>query len=212
MPFVFADMRTFPNTITIKTFNGTVNITTEQNSHVYDCMGNSTSLSSFTFDLQRNLSIEEDLRDVIDDLKENNKLCEKVSVLETAVSQYGDVNTYFKLYTQCNTDSAICNKDKTDYLTKNIELTPFKANYETCSKNLEVSNNQINQYSNVIIPSMQTNLTSMSYNLNQSEKGKWLWFFFGVGIMSIIMILKEKKRNPELQKHKMLGLSGGTQR
>jgi len=210
VPAAFADIRTFPNTITIITFNGTANVTTEQDSHAYDCMSNSTL--SFTFSLQRNLTTEDDLRKLINDLKDTNKLCEKISVLDNAVSQYGDVNTYFKLYTQCNSDNTICSKDKADCLAKNAELSPFKANYETCSQILNEKDAQVNQYSNIIIPTMQTNLTSMAQNLNQSEKGKWLWFFFGAGIVGIIMVIREKKRSPELQKHRVLGLQGGTQR
>lgn len=210
IPIVFADIRTFQNTIIVKTFNGTANITTEQDSHTYDCMSNTTS--SFTFSLQRNLTTDDELRDVIDDLKDTTKLCDKISTLDTAVSQYGDINTYFKLYTQCDSENKICSKDKTDCLGKVTELTPFKQNYETCSKTLEERNNQVNQYSNVIIPSMLGNLTSMSSNLNQSEKGKWLWFFFGVGVVGIIMIIREKKRSPTLQRQKTLGLQGGTLR
>ena len=207
MPIAFADINSFPNTIVAKTFNGSVNITTEQDSHIYDCMSNSTS--TFTFTLQRNLSDTDDLRDTIRDLRDINSNCDAI---EKAVSQYGDINTYFKLYTQCNTDYTICNKDRTDCSAKNTELTPFKANYETCSKNLDEKNIQVNQFSDVVIPSMQANNTAISHNLNQAEKGKWLWFFFGAGIVGIIMIIREKKRNPELQKHKILGLQGGTQR
>jgi len=207
IPFVFADINSFPNTIVTKTFNGSINITTEQDSHTYDCMSNSTS--TFTFTLQRNLTDIDDLRKAIRDFQDINSNC---NAIDKAVQQYGDINTYFKLYTQCNSDYIICNKDKTDCLTKNTELTPFKGNYETCSKTLEEKDKQVNQYSNIIIPSIQTNLTSMSHNLNQSEKGKWLWFFFGAGIVGFIMIIREKKRNPELQKHRVLGLSGGSQK
>ena len=210
MPIVTAEINNFPNTIIAKTFNATINVTTEQDSHIFDCMSNSTS--TFTFSLQRNLTREEDLRRVVDDLKDTTRLCERVSVLDTAVSQYGDINTYFKLYTQCNTENTICNKEKIDCHAKVVELTSFKSNSEQCSKSLGDANNQLSQFSNIVLPSMQTNLTSMSFNLNQAEKSKWIFFFFGLAVMGAIMIFREKKRSPTLQKHKTLGLSGGIQR
>lgn len=208
IPIAFADINSFPNTVVTKTFNGTVNITTEQDSHEYDCMGNTTN--TFIFTLQRNLTTSADVERTLKDFTGNvNTL---LATCDQVTKQYGDVNTYFKLYTQCNSDNAICNKDKADCLAKITELTPFKPNYETCSKSLTDTSNSLNQYSNIIIPSIQANLSSMSNELNQSEKSKWLWFFFGIGVMGAVMIIREKKREPSLQRHKTLGLSGGIQR
>lgn len=208
IPSVFADLQSFPNTIIVHTFNGTLNITTEQNDHVYDCMSNTTS--TFIFTLQRNLSTSTDLTNTLNNFTGNvNNL---LATCDSITKQYGDINTYFKLYTTCNTDLTICNKDKDSQKNQITELTPFKSNYEGCSKNLNEITNKNNELTQITIPKIQSNLSSMNINLNQADKSKWLYFFFGLISMGIVLIIREKKKSPMLQRHKTLGLQGGTQR
>lgn len=213
--FSFAKTETFTTPITIGTKyveNATAefNITTEQDTHSYNCHTNSTN--TFTYTLYRNISdtitVEELSRSISNFTRNVDGI---ILTCDNVIKQYGDANTYFKLYTTCNTENEICKKDKADYITKITELGNSKTQFETCSKNLDISNSQIIQL-NSQLSSMQGNLSSMSVEKENAKRGRWLFLFGGLLISGGFILYREKQRNPTLQRHKTLGLQGGPQK
>lgn len=200
IPSALAD--TFPNIIIVKTFNGTINITTEESSYIYDGMSNTTS--SITFNLKRNVTSSAELATTFNNLTGNiNSLvltCDKIT------NQYGDINSYFKLYAQCNLDYGICQKDKEDKDSKISELTPFKSNYETCDASLKESTANLNKISNEILPPLQQNITNLANEVEVQKSKKVFWGIFGALIVGVIVIMKNKKFSPNSQLNKS-GLS-----
>lgn len=193
IPSALAD--TFQNLIVVKTFNGTINITTEESSYIYDGMSNTTS--SITFNLKRNVTSSAELADTFSNLTGNiNSLvltCDKIT------NQYGDVNSYFKLYAQCNLDYGICQKDKGDKDSKISELTPFKANYETCDASLKESTAKLNKVSNEFLPVLQQNVTNLANEVEVQKGKKIFWGIGGALIVGLIVMIKNKKFSPNSQ-------------
>lgn len=188
MPFAFADSeQTFTNLISVQTYytqdqNNTnlttavVNITTEQDSHIYNCLQNKTF--SFNFGLKRNTS------DPIDSNQFKNLTANMNSLVSTCdqiAKQYGDVNSYFKLYTTCNTDFELCKKDKEVKDSKISEMSQYKTTYDKCATDLSDNQQRLNSYSSQLA-AMQTNITATSQDLQNSNKKIPFWFFVGLGI------------------------------
>ena len=126
---------------------------------------------------------------------------------DAITKQYGDINRYFNLYNQCNVDNEVCKKERTDKQVKIDELSPFKPNYEKCSKDLSDTQISINKYSNEIIPSYQSNITSMAARTDTAEKSKWLYFIFGVIGASIVFVIIERRKTGSTQREKVVGLN-----
>lgn len=193
IPSALAD--TFQNLIVVKTFNGTINITTEESSYIYDGMSNTTS--SITFNLKRNVTSSVELATTFNNLTGNiNSLvltCDKIT------NQYGDINSYFKLYAQCNLDYGICQKDKADRDSKITELTPFKANYETCDINLKQSALNLNKFSNEVLPALQQNNTNLVNEVKVQKEKKVFWGIGGILLVGFIILIKNKKYSPKSQ-------------
>lgn len=220
IPIVFAKTESFPNTITIGTTymvnnesnitSAAFNITTEQDTHTYNCLSNSTS--AFIFTLNRNVSDNINIVDLTNSLHNfTGNVNSLLSTCNEVTKQYGDTNTYFKLYTTCNTENELCKKDKSDQLNKIAELGSAKTNFDTCTQNLNQLNSQISQYSTQL-SNIQGNLTSMANDKNKAENQRIIFGIGGLLIMGGIMLYRETKKNPTLQRHKTLGLTGGPQR
>ena len=197
IPSALAD--TFTNLIIVKTFNGTINITTEESSYIYDGMSNTTN--SITFNLKRNVTSSSELANSLNNFTGNINsmvlLCDKIT------QQYGDINSYFKLYAQCNLDYGICQKEKSDKDAKITELTPFKPNYETCDVNLKEAKSNINKFSNEVLPVLQQNISYLSNEVEVQKCKKIFWCIGGVLIVGIIIAVKNKKFNPKSQLQSM---------
>ena len=212
IPYVFAGEESFINIISVKTIytntsnssiEASVNITTEQDTHVFNCISNSTN--SWNFNLRRNVSTTADVTKDLANL--SGTMSSLTSTCDTIAKQYGDINRYFSLYNQCNVDYEGCKKERTDKQTKIDELSPFKPNYEKCSKDLSDTQTNLNKYSNEIIPSYQLNLTSLTARTDTAEKSKWLYFIFGIVAASAIAIIIERKKIHTTQREKTVGLS-----
>lgn len=209
--------QTFPNTVKITTYytnntftlflNGTdmnlstitanINITTEQDTHTFNCIANSTN--SFIFDLRRNTTS-------IDATNLTTTVSNLASTCDSIAKAYGDSNRYFELYATCNKDIVLCQKERDDKTAKVTELSPFKPDFEKCSKDLSDTKISLNTYSNEIIPIYQGNITACNVSKDNAEKGKLLYGFFGFLIASAIFIVIERKKTKTTYREKIVGL------
>src|SRR3990167_11146885 len=105
LPIVFSAEESFSNSIKVNIFNGSFNITTEQDTHIYSCMSqvlvnNSDNLTSstliynnsnsFTFILKRNVSsseLQNELKNFTGNVNNLMETCDQIT------KQYGDINT-----------------------------------------------------------------------------------------------------------------------
>lgn len=208
LPVAFSEEATFPNTITISTLNNTINITTEQDSRTFQCNTTSTTTTSYTFNLKRNLSDCISLTDTLDNFTKNvNSL---FGTCETITKQYGDVNRYFSLYTQCNADLQICQRERNDKDAKISELSPFQTNYNNCNGEASNLRTEIARLQEQVIPSMQLNITATEQRVIKAEKSKILWLFYGMLSIGGLWVYEKKKGSAQLNRHKQPGL--GTRR
>lgn len=183
--------------IAFSTITANFNITTEQDVHTYNCISNYTS--SFIFDLKRNTTS-------IDATNLTASVSNLASTCENIAKAYGDTNRYYDLYATCNKDLGLCQIEKDDKTAKVNELSPFKPNFEKCSKDLSDTQLTLNKYSNEIIPLYQQNVTSCISSMDKSEKGKLLYGFFGFLIASAIFLIIERKKFKTTYREKQVGL------
>ena len=213
----YATEQTFPNTVKITTYytnntyslylNGTdmnfstitvdVNITTEQDTHTFNCLSNTSN--SFIFDLRRNTSS-------IEVTNLTASVSNLASTCDSIAKAYGDSNRYFDLYATCNKDLGLCQIDRDAKTTKVTELSPFKPDFEKCSKDLSDTKVNLNTYSNEIIPIYQGNITACNVAKDKAEKGKLLYGFFGFLIASAIFIIIERKKFKTTYRERIVGL------
>lgn len=213
---VFADEQTFTNIIQVNinftsannNLNsseiGTITIITEQDTHTYNTLTNTTN--SFNFNLKRNVTGSVDIASQLNNFTGNvNSL---VQTCNQITQQYGDVNKYFNLYATCNSERDGCNKAKETQKAKLDEFTHFKGQYEECSNDLSEINKKVNLFSNEIIPSWQANMTAMRITTDKANKSKWLYAIIGAAIVAVIFAWKEAKLTPRTSREKQPGLTG----
>lgn len=206
LPQAFATMQTFPTIISVSIYNDTVNITTEQDTHVYNCYNN-TMITAYTLSLQRNVSDCLSVTDTIEKLTSN--LGGLTTTCDTITKQYGDVNTYFKLYTSCNVENEICKKGSSEKDDKIKEFETAKKNLETCNADYQLLLTNMQKVNNDVLPAMQTNLTTLSSQLRETEKDKFLWGIIGAAFVAGAWAYDRKKQNPMTRRGKMGGINHG---
>lgn len=212
IPFAFAGEETFSNVISVKTHiinvsnasvEAFVNITTEQDSHFFSCLANSTQ--SWNFALKRNITQTVDISKELGNL--SGTMSSLTSTCDTIARQYGDINRYFGLYTQCNTDFESCKKDRESIRTTVTELSPFKVNFEKCSVDLKDTQFNLNEFSSKVVPSIQSNLTLMVAEKSTAEKRGFLYGILGFLAGCAVMVFVESKKTRTTQREKVVGLS-----
>jgi len=219
LPIAIAEIN-FPTIVSVRVITDNVtcnvNVTTEENEHYYNCLGNSTN--SFTFNHLENatqvnncdMSYINNLSSKMDSL---SGTCNNiVSTCNSISQQYGDANTYYKNYATCNTENELCKRDKADRDTKITELTGVKTNFDTCSTNLNSCNSNLNNLNSIVLPKLQTNASSCNQDLEKSKKGKVIWILVGAAIVGGIAFWRDRSRNPITQKDRETGLAGTARR
>lgn len=210
LPISFAAQQTFSNTITISVVNYTtnqtenqtivLNITTEENSHIYIINRNFTE--SFIFSLKRNVTecgeISSTLNNVTSSLSSLGATCDSIA------KAYGDTNRYYELYAQCNTDKGRCDLNLQTTNNRLTEFTAYKSNYETCNTNLL-------DYQQRIFPIMYANATNLTNYanacvsaLNDAESSKFIWAIIGAVLIGLFWAWEKRKQTPPTKRSKML--------
>lgn len=171
----------FPNSIIVKSNNYSINITTEEDSRVFDCTQNTTS--SYIFNLHRNISSYE----------ATSKIDRLISSCDTFETKYGDISKYFELYSTCNAENKLCQKNVQDKDNDLSQLRAYKSNYE-------LANAELITITNNVIPAMKQNASILSLNLtlcNQAlvseSNNKILWGFAGAIIIGLLFAYKKRK-------------------
>lgn len=221
IPIAIAEVN-FPTTISVKiiTDNVTcsVNVTTEENEHYYNCLSNSTN--SFTFNHLENAtqvtSCNCDFTPITNmSSRIDNMFTTCNGIVNTCNSisqQYGDANTYYKNYATCNTEFELCKRDKADKDTKITELTTAKSNFDSCTSNLNSCQANLNNLNSIVLPKVQGNASSCNQDLEKTKKGKVIWILLGAGIVGAIAFWRDRSRSPLTQKDKESGLAGTARR
>ena len=205
--FAFASSQSFPNTITISTSNYTdnqtilnVNITTEENSHIYNVHRNMTE--SFTFNLQRNITSCDEVSDTLANI--TTGFSSLVSTCDSITKAYGDTNRYYQLYASCNVDKTTCDNDLSNANGKISELDGFRLNYNDCVGNLNIYQNQIVPLIKANLTGHALNLTQCGYELRKAESSHFIWFIAGALIVGFAWAYDMRKKTPPTKRSKML--------
>ena len=209
LPISFAAQQTFSNTITILVVNYTantenqtiiLNITTEENSHIYLINGNFTE--SFIFNLKRNVTECGELSSTLSNV--TSSLSSLGSTCDSIAKAYGDTNRYYELYAQCNTDKGKCDLNLQTANNRLSEFTAYKSNYETCNAN-------VIDYQQRVFPIMYANATNLTNYanacvsaLNEAESSKFIWAIIGAVGIGLFWAYEKRKQTPPTKRSKMI--------
>lgn len=186
---------TFPNSITIKSYNYIVNITTEEDSKIFDCNQNTTS--SYIFNLKRNVSSYDDVSKI------NRNIDKLLSTCDSFETKYGDVSKYFELYSTCNAENKICQKDIQDKDKELNGLRTYKSGYESLNTELTTITGNVIPIMKQNASILYTNLTLCNQALVNEGDNKILWGFAGAIIIGLFWGYQKRKETHITKRSKM---------
>ena len=175
----------FPNSIMVSSYNNSMNITTEENSRIFDCAQNTSSV--YTFTLRRNVSDCGDVKNL------NNNIDRMISTCDSFSQQYGDVSKYFSLYSTCNVENEICKKDRTERDKNIAQLNSYKSGYESLTADMAVITGNVIPAMRLNITELHTNNTMCQQSLVTESNNKILWFFGGMMLIGAFWGYQKRK-------------------
>ena len=192
LPMAFADIQELQTTINIRIIeNSTLNITTEQDTHIYQ--SNSNSTNTFILTIKRNITSCEGISNSINNLTKNYDTLINSCDLITKENQ--KLTNYFTLYTECHTENTLCQKDKNETITELNTYKSYKSDLDACNTNYNQAQAAIRDLNAQTI-TLQGNITSCNTDLSNAQSNKWVWGFIGALIIGFMWTLQNKKIFP----------------